>query len=148
VNRVETSVIGFLAGIVGGFLGAIATDFVRKPFREFFTLRREIRHELLRLANVVPPDPKPTYPTYSRDEIDRLQRPIREAEDTLRSLGTRMMSFAETELIAVNCVRLLRFAPLDAGIGLVGLSNTFEQKGSGEWAAHRMRVNKALRLPM
>jgi hypothetical protein len=37
-------------------LGALVIDFVRTPFRQFFTLRTEIRHEMLRLANVPAPE--------------------------------------------------------------------------------------------
>jgi hypothetical protein len=39
-----------LIGFVGGVVGAVVTDFGWKPFRQFFTLRTEIRHEMLRLA--------------------------------------------------------------------------------------------------
>jgi hypothetical protein len=46
-----------IIGFVGGVLGALLVDFVRAPIRQFFTLRTEIRHEMLRLANVPAPDP-------------------------------------------------------------------------------------------
>jgi hypothetical protein len=54
---------------------------------------------MLRLANVPAPDPKWTYPTYSKDDLDRLFRPTLEVQSTFRSLGTRMMAFGETELV-------------------------------------------------
>ncbi|SRR6266481_9003494 len=142
METLYTLIIGFL----GGVIGALGIDFVRVPFRQFFTLRTEIRHEMLRLANVSAPDPKWTYPTYSEDALDRLLRPSREAQSTLRSLGTRMMAFGETEWIAAKCVRLLGFEPLEAGRGLIGLCNSFVEYGS-ERAAHRARINKALRFP-
>jgi hypothetical protein len=140
------TVYALITGFLGGVLGALASDFVRKPFRQFFTLRTEIRQEMLRLANVPPPDPKWTYPTYSKDELERLLGPSREAQSKLRNLGTRMMAFAETERLAAKCVRLLGFEPLEAARGLIGLSNSFVEYGA-ERAAHRSRVNKALRLP-
>lgn len=135
-----------IIGFVGGVLGALVIDFVRTPFRQFFTLRTEIRHEMLRLANVPAPDPKWIYPTYSEDLLERLLRPSREAQTTLRSLGTRMMAFGETEQIAAACVRLLRYDPLEVARGLIGLSNSLAEYGV-ERASHRARVNKALRFP-
>jgi hypothetical protein len=41
METLYTLIIGFL----GGVLGAFGIDFVRTPFRQFFTLRTEIRHE-------------------------------------------------------------------------------------------------------
>jgi hypothetical protein len=134
-----------IVGFLGGVLGALSTDFIRAPFRQFFTLRTEIRHEMLRLANVPPPDPSWTHPTYSEEAVDRLRRPSLDAQATLRNLGTRMMAFAETEYIATRCVRLFGFEPLEAARGLIGLSNSFVQYGP-ERAEHRARINKALRF--
>jgi hypothetical protein len=135
-----------LIGFFGGILGALAVDFVRAPFRGFFTLRTEIRHEMLRLANVAPPDPSWTYPTYTEEALGRAHRPFWDAQSTLRSLGTRMQAFADTEWIADKCVRLLGFDPLEAARGLIGLSNVLSTYGP-ERADHRARVNKALRFP-
>jgi hypothetical protein len=135
-----------IVGFVGGILGALGIDFVRTPFRQFFTLRTEIRHEMLRLANVGAPDPSWTYPTYTQEALDRLLGPSREAQRTFRNLGTRMMAFGETERIAAKCVRLLGYEPLEAARGLIGLSNAFPEYGP-ERAAHRARINKALRFP-
>jgi hypothetical protein len=136
-----TLIVGFL----GGVFGAVAIDFVRTPLREFFTRRTEIRDAMLRLANVPPPDPTWTAPTYSDEAIDRLLRPSREAEATLRSLGSRMIAFGDTEWIAVEIVRYLGFDPLKAGYGLIGLSNSLAQYGE-ERATHRASINKALRF--
>jgi hypothetical protein len=142
VKTLYTLIIGF----VGGIVGALGSDFLRAPVRQFFTLRTEIRHEMLRLANVAPPDPRWTYPTYSQDDLGRLLGPIREAQRTLRTLGTRMQAFGETEWVAAKCVQLLRFKPLDAAEGLIDLSNSFSEYGN-EPAVHRTRINKALRFP-
>src|SRR5258708_18002248 len=67
METLYTLIIGFL----GGVIGALGIDFVRVPFRQFFTLRTEIRHEMLRLARVAAPDPKWIYPTYSQDDLAR-----------------------------------------------------------------------------
>jgi len=137
-----TLIVGFLGGVVG----AVAIDFVRTPLREFFALRTEIRDVTLRLANIPPPDPTWKVPTYSEEAIERLLRPSREAEAKLRSLGSRMIAFGDTEWIAVEIVRYLGFDPSQAGYGLIGLSNSLAQYGD-ERATHRASINKALRFP-
>src|SRR5205814_3814610 len=134
----------FIIGLAGGLVGALIIDFVRTPFRQFFTLRTEIRQQMLQFANVGPPDPKWSYPTYSQEELDRLLRPSREAKDSFRRLGTRMRAFGEMEWPAAKCVQFLGYEPLKAADGLIGLSNTSSEYGS-ERAAHRANINRALR---
>jgi hypothetical protein len=127
-------------------IGALITDFVRMPYRQFFTLRTEIRQEMVRLANVPVPDASWKVPTYSEETLEKMLRPIREAQTALRTLGARMKAFAETESIAANIVRHRNYDPLSAGHGLIGLSNSVAVHGP-ERAAHRASINKALRLP-
>ena len=110
-----------LIGFLGGVFGALITDFVRTPYRQFFTLRTEIRQEMLRLDNVRVPDASWRVPTYTEDTLEKMLSPIQEAQATLRSLGTRMIAFAETEWIAANIVRYRGYDPLSAGQGLIGL---------------------------
>ena len=57
-----------------------------------------------------------------------------------------MKAFAETEWVAAKCVRMLSFEPLEAADGLIGLSNSLAGYGP-ERAAHRARINRALRFP-
>ena len=140
-----TTVYTLLIGLFGGVLGAVITDFVRTPFRQFFTLRTEIRHEMLRLAKVPAPDPSWKVPLVTEERLEHLLRPTREAEATLRSLGTRMIAFADTEWIAPSVVQYLGYDPSTAGRGLIGFSNSFGQYGA-ERAAHRASINKALRF--
>src|SRR5262249_32701105 len=104
-----------------------------------------IRHEMLRLANVTAPDPSWSGPTYSEETLEKLLRPSRDAQAKLRSLGTRMIAFAETEWIAAKGVRRLGYDPLRAGQGLIGLSNSIGVYGM-ERAEHRASINKALRF--
>jgi hypothetical protein len=120
-----------LIGFLGGVFGALITDFVRTPHRQFFTLRTEIRQEMLRLDNVRVPDASWRVPTYTEDTLEKMLSPIREAQATLRSLGTRMIAFAETEWIAANIVRYRGYDPLSAGQGLIGLSNSVAVHGPG-----------------
>src|SRR6516165_7240310 len=108
-----------LIGFLGGVIGALITDFVRMPYRQFFTLRTEIRQEMVRLANVPVPDASWKVPTYSEETLEKMLRPIREAQTALRTLGARMKAFAETESIAANIVRHRNYDPLSAGHGLI-----------------------------
>jgi hypothetical protein len=142
MESLYTLVIGFL----GGIIGALGTDFIRAPFLRFFALRTEIRHEMLRLANVAPPDRLWRQPLHNQETLDRLYAPIREAESTFRNLGTRMMAFADTEWIAPKCVKLLGYEPREAAQGLIDLSNSVA-KQVAERAAHCKRINKALQFP-
>jgi hypothetical protein len=135
-----------LIGFLGGVFGALITDFVRTPYRQFFTLRTEIRQEMLRLDNVRVPDASWRVPTYTEDTLEKMLSPIQEAQATLRSLGTRMIAFAETEWIAANIVRYRGYDPLSAGQGLIGLSNSVAVHGP-ERAGHRASINKTLRFP-
>lgn len=123
------------------------TNFFGRPIRDFFTLRTEIRHEMLRLENVPAPKPHWKFPTYTEDNLERLMRPSKEAQATFRSLGTKLKAFSETEWAANKAVKLLGYNPLDAAQGLIGLSNTFAKYGE-ERAEHRDRITRSLRLPL
>ena len=101
---------------------------------------------MLRLANVPPPDPTWRVPTYGEEAIERLLRPSREAEVTLRSLGSRIIAFGDTEWIAAEIVRYLGFDPQQAGYGLIN-SPIRWPKIRDQRAAHRASINKALRFP-
>jgi hypothetical protein len=135
----------FALGVVGGIVGALVTDFLRGPFRQFFTRRTEVRHHLLMIGNIGVPDPSWTVPSYTEQQIEQRMRPFLAAQHTLRDLAMWMRAFAETEPLAAWCVKRFGYNPLEASLGLVGLSNTLTQYGT-ERAAHRERVNHALKL--
>jgi hypothetical protein len=98
-----------------------------RHYENFSRCALEIREVMLRLANVPPPDPTWRVPTYGEEAIERLLRPSREAEVTLRSLGSRIIAFGDTEWIAAEIVRYLGFDPQQAGYGLIALSNSLAQ---------------------
>ena len=133
-------------GVLGGLLAWIAANFFGSPIRNFFTLRTEIRHEMMRLENVSPPKPHWTYPQYSKEDLERMTRDSKQAQATLRSLGTRLKALGETEP-AVRAVRLLGFDPMGAALGLIGLSNVFLEHGKDRFQ-FREQVRKALKLPL
>src|SRR5690242_17900310 len=119
----------YVLSLLTGIAGWLVAEFFGRPFRAFFQMRTEIRQEMLRLENVPPPKPHWTYPTYTRDDLDRLMKPSSDAKVTFRGLGTRLKAFTETERGATKAVEFLGFNPADAALGLIGLSNVFDKHG-------------------
>lgn len=136
-----------IIGLVAAAVGWIATEFFARPIRNFFTLRTEIRHEMLRLENVGAPHPDWTYPKFTEEAIEKLNQPSKEAQAIFRTLGTKLKAFDETEWPANTGVRILGFDPIAAAGGLIGLSNCYGTYGR-ERASHRETVRRGLRLPL
>jgi len=55
---------------------------------------------------------------------------LTEAEQVLRDLASQMISFAETETVAVWALNNIGFDLAKAGRGLIGLSNTIDTYGN------------------
>jgi hypothetical protein len=142
--------LGVISTVLFGTFGWIAIEFIGRPVRNFLDLRRQIRHQTLRLANVGVPerpsaiDMEPGSP--EQDQHERAMEPVRKAQSILRELGVRAMAFGETEWAAAKVLRLMQLDPVGAGQALIGLSNVYDQYGE-ERAAHRAHLAKALRFP-
>jgi hypothetical protein len=118
-----------------GALGAVVTwvllEFVGKPFRAFFELKKDCLEVLTLYGNVGARE------IYIHDDhlrpidprIVAKEKRLREAEVALRKCGSRLQAFANTETLAVIALRWLGYQPLDAGRGLIGLSNTISEHG-------------------
>ena len=129
-----------------GAFGWFALAFLGPPIRNFFDLRRLVRHQMLFLANVPAPQPRETCVTseqIQRYDIDL--RNAREAQRILRDLGAQMLAFGESETAARIAIKPLGFDPSTAGNNLVGLSNTLDRYGTDR-SALRKNVEKALRF--
>jgi hypothetical protein len=48
-----TAVWGFLVGLVGAASAWLLTEFLGRPFRQFFDMRREVSSSLVRFGNVM-----------------------------------------------------------------------------------------------
>jgi hypothetical protein len=129
-----------------GALGWVILEFVGRPIRAFFDLRRQVRRQMLLLANVTPPKPREAVSS-SREikEYDEALKTIREAQRRLRELGSQMLALGESEVAARTAMAPLGFDPIAAGRGLIGLSDTYDRHGA-ERAEFRSKIEAALRF--
>jgi hypothetical protein len=129
-----------------GVLGWAALEFVARPFRQFFDLRRQLRQQLFTLANIPQPKPRETAVTSQAiREYDEELKIAREAQRILRDLGSQMSSFYENEFFACNMIKYLGFDAIVAGRSLIGLSNTYVRYGVDRANFHR-KIENALRF--
>lgn len=133
-------------GFIGGLLGALLTDFIRGPWKEFRNRRRAIRHDVIVFGNLGAPDPGWVMKAYPSTEADNPMRRHLAAQDTFRAHAAWMRAFAETEPLATRIVCWLGYRPVEASLGLMGLSNTMIAP-TQERVPHRRQVNNALKLP-
>jgi hypothetical protein len=133
-----TVIISFVSGACGGFVAWLTLEFVQKPLRGFFDLKKESVQVLTRCANVQArskqvaldeDDPTKDRSTHlSAEEEKRL----REAEAALRECGSKFIAFAQTETVALPFLRWLGYDPAELGNNFIGFSNSI-----GEYGSHR-----------
>jgi hypothetical protein len=118
-----------IVGAIGAILCWVALEFVGKPFRKFFDLKRDGLEALNLYANVLVD--RQEVVLIDDDGLMGWNRPetapekrLREAREAFRLHGSRFLAFASTEGLAVSALKLFGFAPEQAGRGFVGLSNT------------------------
>jgi hypothetical protein len=109
----------------------VLLEFVGKPFRAFFELKKDGLEVLILYGNVgargvylhddhlQPIDPR----------IVAKEMRLQEAEAAFRRCGSKLQAFANTETLAVFALRRVGYHPLDAGRGFIGLSNTIGEHG-------------------
>ena len=134
-----------LAVAATGAFGWFAIEFLGRPIRKFFELRRLVRHQIL-LANVSAPQARETCVTseqIKRYDIDL--KNSREAQRILRELGSHLLAFGESEPAACIVIKPFGFDPFIAGRNLIGLSNTLDRYGTDR-ATFRKNVEKALQF--
>ncbi|WP_065753022.1 hypothetical protein [Bradyrhizobium paxllaeri] len=129
-----------------GAFGWFALELVGRPIRNFFDLRRSVRHQTLFLADVAAPQPRETCVTSEQiRQYDTDLKNAREAQRTLRVLASQMLAFAESERAACIAIKPFGFDPSAAGSGLIGLSDTLDRHGTDR-ASFRRDVERALRF--
>ena len=140
-------------GAIGAALGWTISSFIGNPLRKFFDLRGEVIRRLIEFANVparwkeIADDSGAK--SGERIEIELAENEIarlEEAQRTFRDLASQMRAFAENEPLALWLVRL-RYNPLKASAGLIGLSNTYDTYG-GTKAFQRKTIETALRIKL
>ena len=118
-------------GAAGAVIAWVGLEFVGKPFRAFFDIKKDCLEVLTLYGNVgareihihddhhQPIDPR----------IVARETRLQEAEAAFRKFGSRLQAFANTETLAVFALRRLGYQPLDARRGFIWLSNTIGEYG-------------------
>ena len=140
------TILAFLGFAVSGAVGWFVSEFVARPIRSFFDLRKEVRQQMLFLSNVVTDLPKPfvTIEDKSRKRFDQLVEAKQRKRLVLRELGTKLLAYADGEPVAAFLLRKLGYDPRSAGSALIGLSNNLGQ--GNERATFSTSLKKALRF--
>ena len=126
--------IAMATTLAAAALVGLAAIFLAQPLRRFNDLREECREQMLYFANVRVP---------GAGESDAA---LREHQQALRRLGTRMSAFADTRTIAACAVKVQGYDPSKAAAGLIGLSNALPEYGA-ERKRWRTQVEQALKFP-
>jgi hypothetical protein len=139
-----------ILGAFGAIIAWVGLEFIGKPVRAFFDLKRDSLETLTLYANVrarskqlVMKDngvmSSNVMPLESAEE-KRLQ----EAEAAFRLCGCKLHAFARTEGLAVVALRRLEFEPAKAGQGFVGLSNAVGEYGQAR-NDNRILIERSLK---
>jgi hypothetical protein len=132
-----TSLLAFLLGLIAAAIAWLLTEFVGRPFRQFFDLRREVGIALVRFGNVG----AQLKTSVKLSEDGRLS----EAQNTFRDLGSEMRAFARAEYFANQVVLWFGYDANEISDALIGYSNEISTYGEGR-AVFRARVEKLLRI--
>jgi hypothetical protein len=149
-------IVSFISGAGGGMIAWFVTDFLRKPFRAFFDLKKESLEVLARYSNVsarpkyVPPWPNDAvgavgYPTSTPKLPPEEESRLKEAEVALRDCGIKFIAFAQAETSTLSLLRLLGYDPAKIGGSFIGFSNSIGQYGDDR-AHFRKEVEQALKV--
>jgi hypothetical protein len=133
-------IMGALGGIGSWFL----TQGVTEPLRRFSEMRRDIIEHLLDTLNVPATHDATTGEPTKRNVSDQDLARLREAERKCRQLGTKLLSFYQTDFVAEHLLRWCwRYDVLKAGRALIGLSNNLSLYGAAR-KEHRQDIHTAL----
>jgi hypothetical protein len=140
----KTLVTGFVGGIGAWFF----TDYVAKPLRRFFDLRREVNRCLVYYGNVqaratLSSDSLRREPTNISPEEDAR---LTEAQNAFRNLGAKMRAFVHGDPLANRMVRsCLGYDADQIANALIGFSNNISTYGEPRFATHS-QLEKLLRI--
>jgi hypothetical protein len=136
----------FLFGGLGVLIGWPVVEFIARPFRQFFDIRRQVNRCLVNYGNVsarsgMDQSGKMTPLTPTEDENERLL----EAQNTIRGLAADMRAFANGEPLANPLVNMFGFDANRIASELIGLSNNLVTYGEARDASRR-KVEQLLRI--
>ena len=137
----ETLLTGFVGGVAAWFF----TDYVAKPLRRFFDLRREVNRCLAYYGNLPArfklTDSVREQTNISSEEDARLT----EAEKAFRNLGAEMRAFANADRLAYRMLCGLGYDADQIAGALIAYSNNVSTYGMARFDAHT-RLEKLLRV--
>jgi hypothetical protein len=116
--------VQFVWGAMGATLAWMITEFLARPFRQFFDLRREVARRMVEFRNVAArakalDNHHQQLQEISAEEKERLS----EAEKSFRDLAAQMRGFAIGEQVAAKTVKLLGYDSMQISAALIGYSN-------------------------
>jgi hypothetical protein len=135
-------ILDAFGGLVFGALGWLALEFIGRPVRDFFDLRRRVRTEMLKFEHV-------SLPAEWNEDAIISQRPPLTAlknQDGLRDLSAELIAFGQSEWLAVKILGRYGFDPVVAGQQLFLLASEAGTAAGGRSASYRA-VLEALRFP-
>jgi hypothetical protein len=125
--------VSFLSGACGGAVTWILLEFVQKPFRGFFDLKRQAAETFFGYRNVsARAEQVRSAERRSRSLSAEEEKRLQDAEMALRGYGAKFIAFAKTEKAVLVPLRLFGYEPAKIGDNFVGLSNSI-----GEYGSHR-----------
>jgi hypothetical protein len=136
----------FLLGAVGAVLAWMVTEFLGRPFRQFFDLRRETTRKMVEYANVTArAKMDETGSSISIPITSTEEERLLEAEKTFRDLAAQIRGFAIGELVASKTVKLLKYDAMEISRALIGYESNIGTHGKLR-ADSANRIRKLLRL--
>src|SRR5258708_36216917 len=106
-------ILNALGVLTLGTVGWLTLEFVGRPVRGFFDLRRKIRTQMLRFEDLAPWIDDDFPYVYGRESPS--QATFRKASTTLSDLSDDLISFGQSEWLGAYFVRRVGFDPIAAG---------------------------------
>ena len=133
--------INVLGALALGAIGWLTLEFLGRPLRTFFDLRRRAREQMLRLEDAKARTP---FALLENDDWSRPHQPEREFAESaitaLRGLSAELTAFGDSEWLADLVLRRIGFQPALAGRSLNDLT-------LGRYGARRAALG-ALKFPI
>jgi hypothetical protein len=125
--------LGIIATFVVAVAGWLVTNFVAKPYLNFWNLRSQVHEEIVFTANVAP--------------IDVGSPRYLEVADSLRRLGAKVLTTNNTAFPPLRLyLSKAGFDLAKAGDGLIALSKSLADSGPHHRAIYTNRIQVGLKL--
>jgi len=128
----------FVWGAIGAAIGWPVVEFIARPFRQFFDLRRRVARCLVEYANVPArsrEDQRGDIYTSDLSPEDKVR--LAEAQAAYRRLAADMRAFSKGEWAANKVVMAFGYNPNEIASALLGVSNNLPIKGQDLHDAHQ-----------